>query len=167
MELGSLSTTALNQSLGKSLGFLAWFSYLHNEEIELDSFYIYRGSIGGSVVKNPLYHFTLCRRHRFDPWARKILWRRTWQPTPVYSPWGPSYSPWDHKRVRHDLETKQQHVSSNLLGCNSLLHLDHRLWSAFLFFPFDLLPFHFLLTWLTKINFFDFRFIIFHSFCFQ
>ena len=60
MELGSLSTTALNQSLGKSLGFLAWFSYLHNEEIELDSFYIYRGSIGGSVVKNPLYHFTLC-----------------------------------------------------------------------------------------------------------
>ena len=34
--------------------------------------------------------------------------------------------------VKHDSATKQQHVSSCLLGCNSLLHLDHRLWSAFL-----------------------------------
>ena len=25
-----------------------------------------------------------CRRHRFDPWVRKILWRRRWQPTPVF-----------------------------------------------------------------------------------
>ena len=23
------------------------------------------------------------RRHRFNPWIRKILWRRKWQPTPV------------------------------------------------------------------------------------
>ena len=38
-----------------------------------------------------------------DPWFRKILWRREWQPTPVFSP-GKShgqrslagYSPWDH-----------------------------------------------------------------------
>ena len=46
-----------------------------------------------------------CRRHRrrgFNPWVRKIPWRRKWQPTPVfllgkshgqrslvgYSPWG-------------------------------------------------------------------------------
>ena len=26
-----------------------------------------------------------CRKHRFDPWARKI-WRRKWQPTPVFLP---------------------------------------------------------------------------------
>ena len=25
-----------------------------------------------------------CRRHRFDPWVRKIPWRRKWQPTPVF-----------------------------------------------------------------------------------
>ena len=25
-----------------------------------------------------------CRGHRFDPWVRKILWRRKWGPTPVY-----------------------------------------------------------------------------------
>ena len=43
---------------------------------------------------------------RFDPWVRKILWRRKWQSTPVivpgefhgqrslvgYSPWGPKES---------------------------------------------------------------------------
>ena len=42
--------------------------------------------------------------HRFEPWIRKIPWRRKWQPTPVFLP-GKShgqrilagYSPWDHK----------------------------------------------------------------------
>jgi len=27
-----------------------------------------------------------CRRHEFDPWLRKIPWRREWQPTPVTLP---------------------------------------------------------------------------------
>ena len=27
-----------------------------------------------------------CRRHRFNPWIRKIPWRRKWQPTPVLLP---------------------------------------------------------------------------------
>ena len=26
------------------------------------------------------------KRHRFDPWVRKIPWRRKWQPTPVFLP---------------------------------------------------------------------------------
>ena len=47
-------------------------------------------------------------RHRFNPWIRKIPWRRAWQATPIFWP-GEShgqkslagYSPWDH-RVRHD-----------------------------------------------------------------
>ena len=41
---------------------------------------------------------------RFDPWVRKTLWRRKWQPTPVLLPgksngWGSlvGYSPWGHK----------------------------------------------------------------------
>ena len=45
-----------------------------------------------------------CRRCRFDPWVRKIPWRRAWQPTPVFLP-GEShgqrslvgYIPWGHK----------------------------------------------------------------------
>ena len=58
-----------------------------------------RGFPGGTVVKNfPVK----CRRHRFDPWVRKIPWNRKWQPILVsllekfhgqrilagYSPWG-------------------------------------------------------------------------------
>ena len=27
------------------------------------------------------------RRHGFDPWVRKIPWRRKWQPTPVFIAW--------------------------------------------------------------------------------
>ena len=27
-----------------------------------------------------------CKRCEFDPWVRKILWRRKWQPTPVFLP---------------------------------------------------------------------------------
>ena len=45
-----------------------------------------------------------CRRRGFDPWVRKIPWRRKWQPTPVFLP-GRSheqrslvgYSPWGRK----------------------------------------------------------------------
>jgi len=65
------------------------------------------------VVKNPPVNAgDACS---FDPWVRKIPWRRKWQPTPGFllgkfhghrSLVG--YSPWDHKRVRHDLEPKQQ-----------------------------------------------------------
>ena len=48
------------------------------------------------------------------------LWRREWQPTPVFSP-GKShgqnslegYSPWVGKRVGHDLATKQWQQYSN------------------------------------------------------
>ena len=46
------------------------------------------------------------RRHRFDPWVRKIPWRRTWQPIPLLLT-GKSheerslvgYSPWDCKEL--------------------------------------------------------------------
>ena len=45
-----------------------------------------------------------CRRLRFDPWVGKTLWRREWQPTPVFLA-GKSYgqrsllvySPWSRK----------------------------------------------------------------------
>ena len=62
-----------------------------------------------------------CRRHRFDSWVRKSPWRRKWQPTPVFLP-GESYrqgnlagySLWGHKRVGHDLATKQQKKTETL-----------------------------------------------------
>ena len=56
---------------------------------------------------------TSCRRPRFNPWVRKIPWRRKWQPTPVLLP-GEShgqrslvgYSPWWSQRVRYDWATE-------------------------------------------------------------
>ena len=39
----------------------------------------------GSAVKNPLA-IQVCRRPGFDPWVRKIPWRRAWQPTSVFLP---------------------------------------------------------------------------------
>ena len=45
-----------------------------------------------------------CRRLGFNPWVRKIPWRRKWQPPPVFLPgkiYGQKslvgYSPWGHK----------------------------------------------------------------------
>ena len=40
----------------------------------------------GSAVKNGKESICQCRRHEFDPWVRKIPWRRKWQPTPVLLP---------------------------------------------------------------------------------
>ena len=34
-----------------------------------------------------------CRRHEFEPWVRKIPWRREWQPMPVLLP-GESHGQW-------------------------------------------------------------------------
>ena len=69
-----------------------------------------------SEVKNLPSDACHCRRHRFDPWVRKIPWRRKWQPTPVFLP-GKShgqrslvgYSPWGYM-VGHNLATKQQYM---------------------------------------------------------
>ena len=62
------------------------------------------------------------RRHRFDPWAKKIPWRREWQPTPVFLPGQPHgqrnlarYSPQSRKRVRHAFVTKQQQLLYNVV----------------------------------------------------
>ena len=79
-----------------------------------------------------LYHLTLsglpwwlsgkespcqCRRHRLDPWVRKIPWRRKWQPIPVFLPrisHGQrrlaGYSPWDCKEL--DMTEQLTHVYS-------------------------------------------------------
>ena len=48
----------------------------------------------------------LCGKPRFDPWVKKILWRREWQPTPVFMPGEfhgqrtlVGYSPWLHREL--------------------------------------------------------------------
>ena len=41
---------------------------------------------GGSSGKESACQCRSHRRCRFDPWVRKIPWRRKWQPTPVFLP---------------------------------------------------------------------------------
>ena len=59
-----------------------------------------------------------CRRHKFNPWVRKIPWRRKWQPTPVFLPgefhgqWSlVGYSPWGQK----ELDTTERPNNNRLL----------------------------------------------------
>ena len=55
-----------------------------------------------------------CRRPRFDPWVRKISWRRKWQTTAVFLPRitrtkePGRLHPMGSQRVGHNLVTKQQ-----------------------------------------------------------
>ena len=58
-----------------------------------------RGFPSGSVGKN----LPVTQETQFDPWIRKIPWRRKWPPTPVFSPREShgqrslvGYSPWGH-----------------------------------------------------------------------
>ena len=45
---------------------------------------------GGTSGKEPTYQFRRLKRHEFDPWVRKIPWKKKWQPTRVHAwriPW--------------------------------------------------------------------------------
>ena len=56
------------------------------------------------------------RRHGFDPWVRKIPWRREWQLTPVFLPEKShqrllaGYSPRDQKELGLTAHTQQQQM---------------------------------------------------------
>ena len=81
-----------------------------------------------------------CRRHRFDPWVGKILWRRKWWPTPTFLP-GKShgqrilahYRPWGHESQiwlgvwarMHTEGFGGKSVSSEESGCT---HISPRSW---------------------------------------
>ena len=79
------------------------------KELEAPKF---QGFPGGASGKEPVCQCRRRKRHEFNPWVRKIPWRRAWQPTPVFLP-GEShgqrslvvYSPWGHKELDTTGET--------------------------------------------------------------
>ena len=93
-------------------------------------YYIY-GFPGGSVIKKKIC--LQCRRHGFNPWVRKIPWRRKRQRIPVFLP-GKShgqrslagYSPWGDKRGRDVSINQQQQLCMYkvVLSCWSLSSLE-------------------------------------------
>ena len=81
-----------------------------------------RVSLVAQMTKNELQ----CRRPGFDPWARKIPWRKEWLPPPVFLPGKfhgrrclAAYSPWGHKesdmtkQLSHSLFTIYLHPHSH------------------------------------------------------
>jgi len=44
------------------------------------------GFPGGASGKEHTCQYRKHKRREFDPWVRKIPWRRAWQPTPVFLP---------------------------------------------------------------------------------
>ena len=63
---------------------------------------------GGTNGKEPRCQCRRIKRSRFDPWVRKMTWRRAWQLAPVVLPGKfhgqrslEGYSSWGH-RVSHD-----------------------------------------------------------------
>ena len=74
----------------------------------------------GSVMKNPPVWQEL-HEMGFDPWVGKILWRRSWQPTPVFLP-GEShgqrslagYNPWGHYSEQDTTQRLNMHTQREL-----------------------------------------------------
>ena len=72
-----------------------------------------------------------CKRYEFDLWFGKILWRRQWQPTPIFF-LGKShgqrslagYSPWD---VKKEFDLTQQLNNNNKLKYSQEIHLENSL----------------------------------------
>ena len=87
----------------------SWFIFqarLKGESLAgLINYHCPKASLVTQMVKN----LVQCRRPGFDPWVRKIPWRREWLPTPVFLP-GKShgqrslagYSPWGSQTVGHN-----------------------------------------------------------------
>ena len=81
------------------------------------------GFPGGSVVKN-----LPARRQGFDPWVRKIPWRRKWQPTPVFLGNPMDKGAWratvhGAKKVRYSLATQFSSVAQSCPTlCNPMNH---------------------------------------------
>ena len=90
----------------------------------IDTYEIKRGFPGGHSRKELAFQCRRRKRSRFDPWVRKIPWRRKWRPTPVllngkFRGWRSlvGYSPWDCKES--DM-TEQLHWST---GCTMLQNI--------------------------------------------
>ena len=96
------------------------FNFLRSCQTIFHSRWTILGFLGSTSGKKPTCQYRRCRRCRFDPWVRKIPWRRAWQLTPVFLP-GEShgqrslvgYSPWGHREsdtTEVTYRTTQQHM---------------------------------------------------------
>ena len=89
----------------------SWILLKHGFRVSL----MLPGDAGG---KEPPSQCRRCKTCGFDPWIRKIPWRRAWQPTLLFLPgkshghWNlVSYSPWGCKQSWLKQLNRQAHLS--------------------------------------------------------
>ena len=84
------------------------------------------GFPSGASGKEPACQCRRCKRCGFDPWVRKVSWKRKWQPTPVFLP-GECHGqrslagcrPWHCKELNMTEYTAQQgSTAQSLLKCH-------------------------------------------------
>ena len=86
---------------------------------------VFFGFSDGSVGPRLRIHLQ-CRRPGFDPWVRKIPWRRAWQPTPEFLP---TESPWTEDPVGLQLmrsqrdKTEHTHSTESCISGNRCMGL--------------------------------------------
>ena len=83
--------------------------------------------VGAFLVAQMIKNLPAMQETKFDPWVRKIHWRREWLPTSVFLPGEfqrklSGYSPWDRK----ESDTTEQITLSLLIVMNSLIVSDEQ-----------------------------------------
>ena len=115
------------------------------------------------MVKKPPANAGDVKRHGFDPWVRRIPWRKAWQPTPVFLP---GESPWTEEpgrlqsmgsqRVRHEETTQHTHTQPHYISTEySISHLPKWLLHSFSVPKLSIIPLHWclpLIPWENKSN---------------
>ena len=146
-DLGPLQCSAMETEMRRQLskrradnrwgGFKAKHSLSHQPHVNVCYYKMDLLHLINKPIWLPRWHngkesICQCRRHRFNPWVGKILWRREWKPTPVFLP-GKSHgqrslagglSSMELQRVGHNLSTERTHTpiwTPRLHGCHSLL----------------------------------------------
>ena len=96
------------------------------------------GFPSGASGKESICQWRRHKRHGFNPWIRKIPWRREWQPTPILLP-----GEWTEELGRLQL------IGSQRVGhdWSSLVHTYAYMGSGIPFLPWELFMFHNMHTW--------------------
>ena len=78
--------------LGRAPGREVGDSFENIIEINIDEIWFSQLNVGvgsfpgGASDKEPTCQCRKRKRPKFDPWVGEILWRRAWQPTPIFVP---------------------------------------------------------------------------------
>ena len=89
--------------------------FFYQNLLSTDDFFYPQPSLVAQSIKN----LPECRRPGFNPWVKKILWRRKWQTTPISLPWKShgqrSLQSMASQRVGHDWTSNTYDFSDPLL----------------------------------------------------